>query len=522
MNEAKTITKHFAALLLFSLSAAVASRAQETKPEAPQAPGLVVQSRLVVLDVVVTDAKCDVRNDLKREDFSVTEDGDPQTITHFETPAEHQVPSGVQIRSTADLERIAPQAPATIVVLDELNTAYEDMAYSRYALKKYLESQPGTLTVPTMLVAVNEKKLQVIVDYTQDRTALESGLAKHLAHFPWNLKVGGGRMEQLAVTLGGLEQVTQAAAGHPGHKNVLWIGHGFPGIDLTAPGLDQNSVAGITSGVQQALNMMRDARVTLYTIDPAVMTSETGIRITNDAMGTQVGDVSSQDPFVSDVAFSKLATASGGKIFGRRNDIDRQIARSAQYGASFYTLTYRPSSHSDAAQAYRKIKVTLRDPSLSAGFRDGYYARNELLPENHASRSKYDLDAAAENRLVYTGLHLRAVEKPESAGSFVVGVPQNEITWNPLADNEEAHLKLVTSVFDPHGKLLQRKSEDLTEHRPFGGSGGRSEPARLQVQTALPAGASRVRFVVWDAASGHLGTTEVHLSGTPADAPEKR
>ncbi|MFC6644171.1 VWA domain-containing protein [Granulicella cerasi] len=518
-----TIVRSLGTLLMAS-ALAVTCRAQETKADtgAQQTPDIVVQSRLVVLDIVVTDKHGALRNDLTQADFSITEDGTPQTITHFEQPAAHQVPAGRKINSTADLERLAPQAPATIIVLDELNTSFEDMAYARFAVKKYLEGEPDALTAPTMLVAVSEKKLQVIVDYTQDRAALQAGLAKHLAHYPWNMKVGGGRMEQFAVSLGALEQVTEAAAGHPGHKNVLWIGHGFPGIDLTAQGLDQNSVGGITSGVQQALNMMRDARVTLYAIDPALMSSETGVRVTNDASGSQVGDIGSQDPFLSDVSFGKLAESSGGKLFSSRNDVDHEIARSAQYGASFYTITYRPSSASDASQRYRKIKVTLRDPSLHAGFRDGYYARDEITHESRAARSKYDLDAASENRMTYTGFHLLAVQRPNTPDQFVVGVPQMEISWSESGAMEEAHLKLVVSVFNPQGKLLQKKTEELTEHRPAESTARRDQPVRLEVQAPLAAGASRVRFILWDAASGKLGTTELHLPGTPADAPEKR
>ena len=49
---------------------------------------------------------------------------------------------------------MAPDAPVNIILLDEFNTLFEDEAFARYSLKKYLEKQPDKLTTPTMLLAV--------------------------------------------------------------------------------------------------------------------------------------------------------------------------------------------------------------------------------------------------------------------------------------------------------------------------------------------------------------------------------
>jgi VWFA-related protein len=509
-----------AALMLLHASV----QSQETKPDAtaPSSNRIQILSRLVVLDVVVTGKKGELHNDLTKDDFVVTEDGVPQTISHFELPSTHRLPAGVKINSTAELEHLAPQAPVTVMVLDELNTRYQDMAYARYALKKYLNAQPGQLQAPTMLVAVNATHLQVLKDYTLDREAILAALDKHLAAYPWSIELGTSVLQQLALSLGALETVAKAAAGHPGHKNVLWVGHGFPGIDLTGANLDQNSITGITNAVQQGLNMLRDSRITLYTIDPTALSSSLVVRTDANHPDGELADANSTDPFLSDVQFTALATATGGKSFYSRNDVDQEIGESASDGVNYYTLSYRPTSVSDAAKTYRKIRVTLKDPSLSAGFRDGYYIRNEAMPDLNKARKAYDIDAAMENRLVYTGIRLTSVAKPDLVGEFVVGVLQPDITWADEGDEQTAHLKLVTGVFDPKGKLLSRKSEDLTEHRPMTDMFGRNGPAHLGVKVDLAPTASRVRFVVWDAVSGRIGTSELHLADAPPDAPAKR
>src|SRR6266478_801449 len=108
---------------------------------APQT--LRVTTRIVVLDVVVTDKKVNlVSRELTRDDFTVLENGQQQAIRSFEPPGEHRMPvSGEAIvNSAADLKKIG-DAPVTVLVLDELNSRFEDMSFSRQMMVKYLQAQ---------------------------------------------------------------------------------------------------------------------------------------------------------------------------------------------------------------------------------------------------------------------------------------------------------------------------------------------------------------------------------------------
>jgi hypothetical protein len=112
--------------------------AQEARPATSESVPFTLQvsSREVILDVVVTDRSANLHNDLTRDDFHITEDGVAQRIDGFEPPSAHMIPAAsVTIRSTADLESRASQSPVNIIVLDELNTSFQDMAFARYALK---------------------------------------------------------------------------------------------------------------------------------------------------------------------------------------------------------------------------------------------------------------------------------------------------------------------------------------------------------------------------------------------------
>src|ERR1700722_1242008 len=84
---------------------------------------LKVSTRIVVLDVVVTDQKGNLVNNLTRDDFAILEDRAPQTIQSFGPPSSHRMPANVVVNSSADLTKIGG-APVTILVLDELNTRF--------------------------------------------------------------------------------------------------------------------------------------------------------------------------------------------------------------------------------------------------------------------------------------------------------------------------------------------------------------------------------------------------------------
>jgi hypothetical protein len=172
----------------------------------------------------------------RRRIFTSLKMASSKRLFNFEIPSAHIIPTKNDlISSTADLDKRAPQSPVNIVVLDELNTTFQDMAFARFALKKYLDSQVGAVQAPTMLIAVSFDKFTVLHDYTQDRTAVLSALDHHLAAYPWNLQRGEGKVRTMVLSLGAIEQVAQATAGHPGHKNLIWVGKGFPGIDLVSP-----------------------------------------------------------------------------------------------------------------------------------------------------------------------------------------------------------------------------------------------------------------------------------------------
>ena len=494
-----------------------ASQAAPTPPATGVQPGanggytLRSNARLVVLDVVVTDKSGKVVTGLPRSAFHVTELDQPQTLLNFEEAGAHAVPPTAAIHSTAELDALAPQAPVNILLLDEFNTRFEDMAFARYSLKKILDRQPDKLTTPTMLIAVSLNNFTVLQDYTQDKKSLLDALNHHLVAYPWQVHNGGWIAERFATAFGTLTRVAQAVIGHPGHKNMIWIGRGFPAYNFVNGPVDTENR--VNNAVQMCVNSLRDARVTLYTVDPA------GLSV---PPGAGYGDAAAfNDPFGGNYQFSKLAVATGGRTFYGRNDVDAEIADGIRDGGSFYSVAYRPTTQSVDPKKFRRIKVTLDDPNLKATTREGYYVQMgpaRVNPENPSRRLAFELLSADSSNMVYDGVPVTLTPDPANPDAFNVFVDGKGIVWSAATDTEprKAEFVVVASTFDKKNKELKRISKVIklpaVDVPPTG-------PVHHNVTFHFVLDhdpkAVRARFVVRVSATGRIGTADAKLDQKP-------
>jgi len=490
--------------------------ADSTAKPANQSPvyTLHVTTRLVVLDMVVVDKKGNVVKDLSRDDFHVEEEHEPQSILNFEQTGAHTPDPQLVIESTASLDQLAPRAPVNIILLDEFNTRFEDMAFARYSLKKFLEKQPDKLTEPTMLIAVDLEHFTVLRDYTQSKDELIQALDHHFVSYPWQLHQGAWVGERYATAFGTLRRVAQAVMGHPGHKNMIWIGRGFPPFAFNRMTVDTTNR--IESAVQDCVNVLRDARVTLYTIDPA------GVQINPGVYG---GD-SYADPFGGNYQFNMLANATGGRTLYGRNDVDMEIGTAIQDGGSFYTLTYRPTNTSRDLQKFRHIKVTLNRPDLKVITRAGYYLERgpgRVDAVNPSRRLVSDMVSASSSTMAYDGVRVRAEVAPNDPEQYIIHVDGHDLAWSIATDTEPRHSEVILMVttYDKKDKELSRVAQ-VTRVKAAGSvppTGRLLQDINLPYKLTPNPKAVRVRFTVRVSASGRIGTVDLQLGPQKAAPP---
>lgn len=476
--------------------------AQDQNKPQQDIPVFKSTSRLVVLDVVVTDRNGKSVAGLTKDDFTVLEDREPQRITQFEATTEHVANAVSQT-----------QAPLMIFVLDELNTTFEEALFSRRSLIKYLRSQPERLSAPAMIIAVTNTDFRMLHDYTLDRQLLIKTLEARQPAYPWKLMKGWAK-DRLARSLVALQQIAAANSGQPGRKNVIWVGRGFPALTFDGEMEDSQRIT-IQNAVNRTTSRLLEARVTVYTIDPT-MTNSTSRGASfemNDESDVATSN-SAPDPWVADVSFANFGPATGGKSFRSRNDINAEIGESVTDGATYYTIAYVPTNHSDDVK-YRKIKIKMRQPGLVARTRDGYYGA-EIKPTE--GMIALDMSQAAQNPFPYTGIQVKAFAASNKGNpakaDCMVHVDARGLTWASLTNGDlRADVEVAVASLSAQNKTL---SYDV---KKFGSTNKLDQrknlfemPARFPVSAAIPPGTQRVRFVVRDGTSGHIGTFDLDRS----------
>jgi VWFA-related protein len=224
----------------------------EGQQAALPAPTFRITSNLVFLDVTVLDKKGrPVVTGLTKDDFAIIENGKPQRIFSFDAPAE-----GAKTEANA---------PATILLLDLLNTRFEDTSFARYSMRRYLALQPERLNSPTELMVLNNRSLDMVQAYTRSRAELIYALDHVPQAWPYKLNGPWGE-ERFSQSIEALQQIALQNKGLPGRKNILWIGPGS--LSMPMDSSDPLYEKSMRFFAHDTTNMLVDARVSLFVINP--------------------------------------------------------------------------------------------------------------------------------------------------------------------------------------------------------------------------------------------------------------
>ncbi len=499
------------------MAVCAAARAQG-QPDSPTMT-LTTTSTLIVLDVVVLDRAGKPVNSLDRSAFTILEDRVPKPIYSFDPPAAHRLPPGIEVKSSADLRRIG-NAPVSILVLDELNTPWEQVEYARQEMVRYIQQQPATLAQPTLLLAAGDAHFKVLCDYTQNGATLLDAIKKHFPEHPWEMEransdLGEGAVERMIKTLGVLEQIADSSRGTPGRKNLLWVGGGYPEIDpstLVGKGEER-----LTATIREVIARMLAAHVTLSTVDPAgVSTQQSILPLDADTQNQQpTTGPHALGPLTGDLDFGNFAPATGGRAYFGRNDVGRQIGAAVAEGSDYYTLSYRPPEAGADPDKYRRIRVTVNDPTLRVVTRDGYFAGGRHIEAPPTATAKtaqqleYDLWSAARSKLVYNGIEMAAAPAKGKPG-FMIRMRANNLSFRVQPDGaQKAELTIIAIFFDAKDKELAHKAIEIKLGLAGSGQLDAKSVAAYDLPSDAPAGTARARFVVRDAATGAIGTADV-------------
>ncbi len=461
-------------------------------------------SHPVVLDVVVTDKSGRAVSNLTRNDFTIAEENNRQIIAGFERPDQHRYAiTTTSLDGKHGERRDRNVAPAvTILVIDCMNTESSDLGLVREMITKYLRAHAPRLPQPTAVISVTDKQLKLVHDYTEDAAELEQAIEHEDAEFASSR--GNGRAtvttaDRVGTTVNYLEQIAAANMDFAGRKNVIWIASGFPALDLTSSGGGLRSDGGLERVAKFAAtaNEIWNARLAIYTIDPRGLQS---------------------------LAPGSIAPQTGGKTLFSHYDLDVAISNSVADGSDYYTLSYYPTSDNQDGQ-FRKIKVTLTDPNLTARTRTGYYA----APDTPATEEEIDaeLTNAVKNPLTYRGLDVTASYKLERGGPrtarYAIAIDRHGLDWQLTPDGERrCRIMFVTKSIASNDhverndiKMLEGKVKENRLDKEM------DEPMVFTLIGEFPS-EGRVRVMARDVGNGNIGTADLNAGGSVAREDRKR
>ncbi len=469
-------------------------------------PKIQVTSALVFLDVTVLDKKGrPVVSGLTKDDFTITEDKEPQPIFSFEAPETHVI-APASGDSNPD-----GKAPVTILVLDLLNSDFEDFAYIRYEVRQFLKSQSLQLASPTEMIVIGNESLEVLQSFTRSTTDLLNALSHLSAALPFKHMNGAFFWERFGQSLDALQQIALQNKGVPGRKNIVWVGHGGPNVYLDPVVFPPKFEYELKQYVHSTTNMLVDARISLFVIYPGLPVRGNTISFSAEQAGVEIGE---DDPFAGDVNFGVFVNETGGKLFFNRNDVDMEIKQSERIGAEYYTLTYQPQNV-DPNGKFRRIRVALRDPSLRAVTKAGYFAPDRNAPLDRRQQKMMKLAEAVQSTIPFNALDVSlsgVVRHPDSqTAEFTVQLKSKNLTFLPTKDGKDAaNLIVVAASLNEDRTILASRTQGATL------LSATEDPSRLpkvvsrfQLTIRVPRKAKGVRVVIEDQDSGRIGAADL-------------
>jgi VWFA-related protein len=307
------------------------------------------------LDVVVTAKSGPPVSGLQQKDFTLLDNKSPREITSFLAVGGSQAPVEV------------------ILVVDAVNADYQTVAYEREQIDKVLRSDGGHLAQAMALAFFTDTGTQIQEGFSSDGNGLSALLEQYTVGLRNLRRSTGvyGAEERFQLSLQALDMLTAREAGRPGRRLVLWVSPGWPLLTGPRTDLDSKQQQRIFADVVGLSTRLRQARITLYSIDP-LGADESEVRASYyEEFVKGVKESGKVEP--ADLALQVLATQTGGLALNFNNDVAALLRKCLADTQAYYEITFDPPLP-DRRDEYHQIEMKVGKPGLTARTRQGYYA----------------------------------------------------------------------------------------------------------------------------------------------------
>ncbi len=487
----------------------------------------------VRVDVIVSDKQGEPVMDLKQSDFTVLEDGKPQTVDSFavvkiDPNAAIDEPAPKPIRSDFDEEREAarPDVRLFVILLDDYHVQRGADLAAKKPLIDFIENQ----LAPADMVALMYPLTPVAdLHFSRDRDALVSAIEKfegrkfnyeprnqfeeQYAYYPAQVvenirnQVTMGALKGAAVRLGNLRE---------GRKSIIFVSEGFTGIlpqqmqDPIAamPGIGNPNRGSAGESINERADFMNNTdllsdmkdvydianrqNTSIYAVDPR------GLAVFEYDVNKGVGlETDRRALRMTMDTLHVLADNTDGRAIVDRNDLAMGMKQIIRDSSGYYLLGYN-SAAAPTDGRFHEIKVRVTRKGVDVRARKGYWAYTAADAALAKAPPKPEAPSA-----VTAALNAIAEPPRGRPARFWVGTSRGDggrtrvtFVWEPIPpppgerrDDSAAPARVALTVTSPDGKPLFRGRVPETGGTPAASAGAGAPDGNAAAAATTAAGA---------------------------------
>jgi VWFA-related protein len=471
-----------------------------------------VNVNVVNVDVYVTDKSGKRVTGLTRDDFEIYEDRRPVAITNF-----YAVEGGRPVAPAPDPVAaapapVAPEAAAPgpqpqqpemapvpedqrlrlVIYIDNFNLRPFNRNRVMREIRAFLGSKVGK--DDQVMLATFDRELHVRRTFTSDSGLIASALLElekvsaHAIHHDSERRDVLRRIEDaqsaveaqgyartyaqstyndLSFSIDALKEITNALAGMPGRKAVLYVSDGLPmmaGQDVfyavqnkfgeQSTSLTESFQFDTSRRFQELTAQANANRITFYTIDAAGLRVYDSVSAENQGPGVPQAGLAT---LIDSVRISNLqaplqllAERTGGVAVINANIVTPHLERIAEDFGSYYSLGYTPTHAGDGR--YYKIEVKVKRKGLQVRHREGY--RDKSPDARMTDSTLAALNFPFEDNPLDVKLEFGRAQARED-GFYVqpisVRIPLGKLVLVPRELTHEGRVRLFIAAMDSKG-----------------------------------------------------------------------
>lgn len=505
-------------------------------------PRLSVTTELVLVNVVVRDKKGNPITGLKKEDFTLLEDGKKQAISSFDYENVDQLttagPAETTVTGTAETgSLLTPKKEQSLDARDRRLMLFffdfsamqpEEIDRAVDAAKKFVQTkmQPADL-VAMVSLATN---LNLDLDFTDDRAKIAAKLTEYNSSSGQGFENGATGSSEGAAESGGsftaddtdyntfsadrkllaLESVMQAIGKIPQKKSLIYFSNG-----ITQSGVDNQSAlrAATASAVK--------ANVSIYPVDtrglesfpPGGQAQSASLHGQSAYSGASVlNDLNSNA--ASQETLYTLAEDTGGKAFMDSNDFSGVFSQVQKDSSVYYVLGFTSTNHLQDGH-FRRLKVQVNRTDVKIDARAGYYAGRDYQHMNRTDREEQLQDELAAELprtdvAVYAGTAYFRQDDSHYFLSVSLVVPGSQIPFVTDKDKDNATLDIIGEARE-NGKAPVGRLRDTVKLAVESGKQVRQKNIQYNTSFVLAPGTYHLKFIFRENRTGQMGSFETDV-----------